>query len=183
MCLPLPILGAGISLITSGVGMAQQSASYNYQRRISARNRDLANRSAFAQYGAINQRDFETSVHTGDEMKKVEQDALMARGRIGAAVAEAGVAGNSVEALFNDFYRQEGEYKSILEQNEKFQRTQSTFEKQAVHLGHEARLVNSAPPQAPDLFGQSLLAFSRAFSVSTDLDRQVHNAGGNSIYF
>jgi len=183
MCLPLAAVGIGLSLAGSALSIGQQQAAYSYQSRISARNRELATQSAIEQYGGVGEKLFETSVKAGSDQQGIKQDSLSARGRVAAAAAEAGVGGNSYNALIESFRRQEGEFISASEQNEKFVQTQAEYEKRGIRLGYEARLINSASPQRPNLWGEALGAFSSAFNTGLQIDSRVHNAGGTSLFF
>lgn len=186
MC--IAAVGIGLSLLGSGLNFAQQSAytsSYNdYQRRISERNKELAFQSAKSQYGAIGDKVIEASIKYGSDEQKVSTDALAAEGRVHAAAAEAGVTGNSLDALLNDFERQRGEFIGATEQNKKFLEAQAEREKIGVRLGYESRLINSVPNQLPqpNLFGEALSAFSGAFNQGIQLDQQAGQYGHQTLF-
>lgn len=187
MC--LPVVGMGLSILGSAANMFQQVAytsAYNsYQREISERNEEMAWRAATAQYAGIDDRLMEIKMQSGNEQKAVSADSINAQGRVSAAAASAGVAGRSVADLMEDFRRQEGEFISASEENERFAKAQAVRDKKAARLGLQSRLLNSVPnllPQ-PNLLGQALGAFSGAFNTGLQIDHQVYNAGGNSLFF
>lgn len=182
MCVPVAILGVGLSLAGSAASYGQAQAQYGYQQQISARNAQLARDSANQQYGAIGENLYQSNVETTTETQRIASEALLARSRVGAAAAEAGVSGNSVDALIGDFSRQEGNYISALDTQQRFRETQAHYEKMGVRTGLESRLVNSAPPQAPNLFGQALGAFTNALNTGLSLDSTSYSHGGRTLF-
>lgn len=182
MCLPIAAVGIGLSLAGSALSYGQQMSQYNYQRQISERNAELANRSANSQYGAIGENLYQGRVSSQAEASRIASESLAARARVAAGAAEAGVGGNSVDALLGDFSRQEGNYLTALETQERFRDTQAHYEKEGVRTGLEARLVNSAPPQRPNLWGAALGAFTSAFNAGLDLDQTSYRHGGNTLF-
>lgn len=180
MC--IAAIGIGLSLAGSAMGMIGQQKAYSYQSRISARNRELAGRAAVSQYGAVDDQLYEGAMKSGQEQLRVSQDSTMAQGRIAAAAAEAGVSGRSVQDLHNDFKRQEGEFISASQQNYAFMQSQAVRQKEAIRLGYESRLINAAPPQRPNLFGDALGAFSSAFDTGLRLDRTAASYGGRTLF-
>jgi len=183
MCIPaLPAIGMGLSLLGSAGNMANSMATYEYQKEISERNAKLAKRAANSQYSQLGEKYYQEGVGLAAEGEKAAADANAARSRVNAAAAEAGVSGNSVEALLADFSRQEGNYLTALDTQRSFQKSELHYAKQGVRSGLEARLINAAPPARPDFFGQALGAFSNAFSSGLQLDQVSYSHGGNTLF-
>jgi|SRR5688572_15217163 len=183
MCIPLiPAVGIGLSLAGAAGDMYNSQVTYEYQRDIAAQNAELARGAAVAQYSQIGEHTYQELTRTQAEAMRISGDALAARGRVTAAAAEAGVGGNSVDALLEDYSRQEGNYLTALKTQERFTLVDAEFQKKGVQTGLQARLINSAPPARPNLFGQALGAFSSAFNTGLQLDQVSYSHGGPTLF-
>lgn len=187
MCVPLAAVGIGMSLAGAGANYAQQSAVTSEARKLneqmSARNQAMINASAANSYAATSAKLQQERIKAGDAVERVAQDALAARARVRAAGAEAGVGGGSLDALLNDYTRQEGNYVAGVTTNLQFAETQYGLDMTAIRIGQEGRLLNATPdyiPQ-PNLFTSALGAFTGALSTGLSIDSAIKNAGGRTL--
>jgi len=179
MCEPLTIAAVGVSLAGAAANASSQSANAAAQNRhnaaMSLRNQETARQTARNQYDALGARIEQERVRTGEESKKISREAMEARSRVVASAAEAGVAGGSLDALLEDFERQEGEYQALLDLNLEFTEDQAERDKEAARIGLEGRLLSSTPNriQGPNMLGAALGAFSTALSTGTNVYSNV----------
>jgi len=119
MCLPLAAIGAATGVLSSGLsyaGQRQQAKQQEaYQRQAQA-----AERQRFQQeQTSMRMRQAQEQEAVGRELEQVSRKSQAALARARVAAGEAGVAGASVQALMDDYMRQEAGYRaSILRQQE-----------------------------------------------------------------
>jgi len=104
------LAGAGQS-IASYAGqrrMAQQQAAYQAQAAAAERQRFLQEQSS------IRMRQAQEQEAVGRELEQVSKKSQAALARARVSAGEAGVAGASVQALMDDYMRQEGGYRAAL---------------------------------------------------------------------
>ena len=188
MCLPLAAVAVGLTIAASAASVAQARAQAEGQQKIqndiSARNASMAHRAAVEQYAGIGERQRQEAIQAGEQARKVSVDAILARSRVTAAASESGVGGRSVEDLLNDFSRQEGEFLAATKISQSFANTQAEFDRRGARLGLESRILGSLPDQIekPNLFAQSLSAFTNAFSTGLSVDQMAKQAGGKTLF-
>jgi hypothetical protein len=88
--------------------MAKQQAAYQAQASAAERQRFLQEQTS------IRMRQAQEQEAVGRELEQVSQKSQQALARARVSAGEAGVAGASVQALMDDYTRQEGAYRSAL---------------------------------------------------------------------
>jgi hypothetical protein len=117
MCFPAPVfaaISAATGVASAGVGFAaarqQAKAQARYQAQAAA-----AERQRFAQeQTSLRMRQAQEQEAVGRELEQVSQKSQAALARARVSAGEAGVAGASVQALMDDYTRQEGAYRQAL---------------------------------------------------------------------
>ena len=121
MCSPaaLPIASAVIGGLSTGLQFmgqrqqARQQAAYQAQAAAAERQRFLQEQTS------LRMRQAQEQEAVGRELEQVSRKSQAALARARVSAGEAGVAGASVQALMDDYMRQEGAYRaSILRQQE-----------------------------------------------------------------
>ena len=121
MCHPavIPLVSAGIGAASTGLQyagarqQAKQQARYQAQAQAAERQRFLQEQTS------LRMRQAQEQEAVGRELEQVSRKSQAALARARVAAGEAGVAGASVQALMDDYMRQEGAYRaSILRQQE-----------------------------------------------------------------
>ena len=119
MCLPLAAIGAATGVLSSGLSyagqrqQAKQQASFQRQAQAAERQRFMQEQTS------MRMRQAQEQEAVGRELEQVSRKSQAALARARVAAGEAGVAGASVQALMDDYMRQEGAYRaSILRQQE-----------------------------------------------------------------
>jgi len=112
MCVPLAAVSAGIGALSAGlsfVGQRQQArAQAQYQAQAAA-----AERQRFQQeQTSMRMRQAQEQEAVGRELEQVSRKSQAALARARVSAGEAGVAGASVQALMDDYMRQEAGYRA-----------------------------------------------------------------------
>ena len=109
-----PALLAGLAVASGGAQylgarrQAKQQAAYQAQASAAERQRFLQEQTS------IRMRQAQEQEAVGRELEQVSQKSQAALARAKVSAGEAGVAGASVQALMDDYTRQEGAYRSAL---------------------------------------------------------------------
>jgi len=119
MC--FPAIGAALPYIVGGLGVASVGVQYagaRQQARAQARYQAqaaAAERQRFQQeQTSIRMRQAQEQEAVGRELEQVSRKSQEAMARARVSAGEAGVAGASVQALMDDYTRQEGAYRQAL---------------------------------------------------------------------
>ena len=115
MCFPgLPEVMAGLAVASGGaqfIGQRQQAkqqAAYQAQAAAAERQRFLQEQTS------LRMRQAQEQEAVGRELEQVSKKSQEALARARVSAGEAGVAGASVQALMDDYVRQEGGYRAAL---------------------------------------------------------------------
>lgn len=187
MCLPIIAAAVAVagSIASSLQARAAAAAQTTLTNQVSARNQAIANQTAINQYAGIAQKTVENEQRLGDTQRRVQTEATQARSRAAAAAAESGVGGASVDALFNDFSRQEGNYLDTIATNKQNFNIQANADRAGVQLGLNSRLVSSTPDyiQGPSLIAGLLGGWSNglnAYSAGQNIENNAQRNAGNT---
>lgn len=150
----------------------------SFQSKVAAQNRALAQRDAILQQGGIQSQIAQAEQRASDATRKVTDQALRARGRVQAAAGEAGIKGGSVDAVLQEFTRQEGRQIAAAELNAQFSREQGERDLEGVTNQLQSNLISSAGPASFDFIGESLNVFGQAFNATLQGDEFVRRSGG-----
>ena len=125
MCLPLAAIGAGLGAATAGaqaIGARQQAQMQfqaarqqaEMQRRFQEQAAAAERQRAQQEQSSMRMRQAQEQEAVGRELEQVSRKSQAALARARVSAGEAGVAGASVQALMDDYMRQEAGYRSAL---------------------------------------------------------------------
>ena len=186
MCHPaaIPIATAVIGGLSSGaqfMGQRQQAkAQQRYQAQAAA-----AERQRFQQeQTSMRMRQAQEQEAVGRELEQVSKKSQAALARARVSAGEAGVAGASVQALMDDYMRQEGGYRAaLLRQQELGALGTGMGLEQAGFATQQRQIGINQPINKPSVFGAVLQGAQQAMSgYSTGLQMQsmMGGSGGGS---
>lgn len=152
-------LTAATSVGTAALGFAGQMAQANaqsaYQERLAEarqqqmeQNRDLAIRSMHQQVATQNQQLYQQHAAASQKAQNVQREGLERRAAMELAAMEAGVGGNNVQTLADNFRRRESEWQSSLDRQLSWQTQQAAIDRQAMKLQADGR-IQSVQPYTP----------------------------------
>jgi hypothetical protein len=168
-------IATGIAGTVAGfVGQSQQAhaqASYQAQM-VQARNAQMsANNQAALEAFNNQQRQTllgQTEQDTANSQKtnQKQTEMLQAEARARTSAGEAGVSGVSVDALLNDFYRQEAVFRDSVRQNSEFGNLRTQSDLAAYRQTAQARMANLQPYIPTRVHGPS--ALGAGLQIATD---------------
>lgn len=138
-----------LTIASAATSYAASSAAANAQEAAAQQSYDLtkanAEQSAMNQYRQIRQRQAQENEKSAQEIQEVSRRALKARSTAMVQAAEKGVSGRNIADLFQDFERQESEYRNISLRNRAFRELAYDDQLEAVRLGTQSRIINALP--------------------------------------
>ena len=178
MCDPVSI-GFMVASTAVSVHAQQQQAkaqdSFNRHRQQLGTSRALAN---FAnQTRQARQRQVQEREAAASEINEVYREARKRVATAQVAGAEAGVAGGSLQALINDFHRQQLEFGTNVNRNLEFRENNIEDQLESVRLGTQANIENLQfmPAQRPSYLGAALRIAGAGLSA---YNQNMVNTGG-----
>jgi hypothetical protein len=119
MCLPLAAIGAATGVLSSGLSYAGQRQQAKQQAAFQRQAQEAERQRFMQEQTSMRMRQAQEQEAVGRELEQVSRKSQAALARARVSAGEAGVAGASVQALMDDYMRQEGAYRaSILRQQE-----------------------------------------------------------------
>ena len=181
MCFPgLPAVMAGLAVASGGaqyLGARQQAkAQAKYQAQASA-----AERQRFQQeQTSMRMRQAQEQEAVGRELEQVSKKSQAALARARVSAGEAGVAGASVQALMDDYMRQEAGYRSaLLRQQEMGALATGLGLEQAGFATRQRQIGINQPISRPNLLTSVLQTGTAALGAyGAGLQIQGANVGG-----
>ena len=189
MC--FPAIGAALPYIVGGLGVAsvgvqyagarqQAKAQARYQAQAAA-----AERQRFLQeQTSIRMRQAQEQEAVGRELEQVSRKSREAMARAGVSAGEAGVAGASVQALMDDYTRQEGAYRqALLRQQELGQVATAMGLEQAGFATQQRQIGIRQPISRPSGLAAGLGAISAGlsgFATGMDISSRLGGGGGGA---
>ncbi len=147
MCTPEAFIA--LTIAQGAASYAGASANARAQEAAAKQSYDLtkanAEQSAMNQYRQIRQRQAQENEKSAQEIQEVSRRALKARSTAMVQAAEKGVSGRNIADLFQDFERQESEYRNISLRNRAFRELAYDDQLEAVRLGTQSRIINALP--------------------------------------
>lgn len=174
MCSPavIPLISAGIGAASTGLqyaGARQQAKQQEaYQRQAQA-----AERQRFQQeQTSMRMRQAQEQEAVGRELEQVSRKSQAALARARVSAGEAGVAGASVQALMDDYMRQEAGYRgALLRQQELGAISTGLGLEQAGFATQQRQIGINQPIDRPSVLGAVLQGAQQAMSgYRTGLD-------------
>ena len=155
MCTPEAYIA--LTIASAATSYASASASAKGQQKQYEYNAELAEQSSRNQYNQIRQRQAQENEKSSQEISEVSRRALKARSTAMVQAAEKGVGGRNIQDLFQDFERQESEYRNISLRNRAFRELAYEDQLESIRLGTQSRIINALPTQAkPSFLGTAL---------------------------
>ena len=133
----------------------QQQAYYNANRQRAAQARDLKIQS-------LNQRLIQENEAIASQKMQLEIQELKKKGALTVAAGEAGVAGSSVDALYNDFTAQALRGKTVLSQQADAIEKQITLEKRGADAEAQNRINSVRQGEQPSFLAHAVGGAAKA---------------------
>jgi len=192
MCVGAPALIGGLLQLGGGLANYMGQSAYakarqDLENQMSARNYELARKTAIENYRSLDDRELQMGARISEQIREITRQGQEAKARVGVAAARANVTGRSVDELLNQFEQRQLEYVNTAMQNKAYQRAQIEAEKRGAQVTLEGRLLQSAPDliQQPSFFGAALGAFGQAFnsaiSIQSGIDPSVFSSGPMNV--
>lgn len=177
MCDPTTLFIASQVAATT-IGIAQQRATAKAQNKVFEANKLIAQKEAARQFSEVDTRILQERRAAAQRLQSIAEQSSKALGQSIVSAGEGGVAGNSVQILFNEFVRQNLESKfRIGEQLEDVQ-NQLQQNKKAIQANLERQVLSSAPTtSSPGALASLLLVGNTFLSAKSSVDLQKTNAG------
>lgn len=182
MCFPgLPAVMAGLAVASGGaqyIGarqQAKQQAAYQAQAAAAERQRFLQEQTS------IRMRQAQEQEAVGRELEQVSRKSQAALARARVSAGEAGVAGASVQALMDDYVRQEGGYRAALLRQQELSGVGTGLQLEQAGFGTQQRQIGiNRPINRPSFLTAALSTATGALGAyGTGL--QIGQMGGGSV--
>lgn len=170
-------------MLAASTAMSLKQANQGFKRQVDAaeQTEKAATRNALRQYTAIQTRQVQERAKASQAIQESARAARRASSTSAVSSAEAGVGGNSVAALQNEFERTALEFESTTLRNQAF--LDATFKDQAegVRAGQEA-VVNNAYNQVsqPNYLGILMQGLGSYLDLSSAMG-STGPAGGDPL--
>jgi len=182
MCLPLAAIGAAAGVASAGlsyIGQRQQArAQARYQAQAAA-----AERQRFLQeQTSLRMRQAQQQEAVGRELEQVSRKSQAALARARVSAGEAGVAGASVQALMDDYMRQEAGYRSALARQQELGEIGTGMQLEQAGFATQQRQIGiNQPINRPNILTAGLSALQGGLSgYRTGLDIQSRMGGSSN---
>jgi hypothetical protein len=140
---------AALSIASSGVSYYAQSEAANeqadYQNRMYSENGRIALENYFSGIGELNARAFQERAAASQEAVGIQDRIAAARATSAVIAGEAGVTGNSVTLLIQEFSRIENEANLDLQTNLQWQEDQRAAEMKALQAQAKGQVSAATP--------------------------------------
>ncbi len=182
MCVPLPAVMAGLAVASGGAqyfgAREQAKAQEKYQKQAAA-----AERQRFMQeQTSMRMRQAQEQEAVGRELEQVSKKSQAALARARVSAGEAGVAGASVQALMDDYMRQEAGYRSALARQQELGAVGTGMQLEQAGFATRQRQIGIAQPiSRPNVLGSLLqtgTAALGAYGAGLQIQSMAGGAGG-----
>ena len=156
----LLIASTASSAIQYQQGKEQQKARFEAQKR----QNEIARRNALQRYASEQLKIRQVAKQSSQKGFEATLKARKARAEFVTTAGSAGIAlSGSTNALLNDFYRTEGNYKASLARNLDINISQFERNLEAIQFGQEAQSTYVQPPNPAMLFASSALNVANTY--------------------
>lgn len=179
MCNPLFVAWAAVasSAAQAGLTVAQSNTDAKSQARYQRELTTATNTQAAAKASALRQQQAQASESSARETEKARLASQRAKATATVAAGEAGVSGNSVDALLAEYDVQLGQFKEATLRQQQLRNTAYQDEAEAVRTGasYQGLQINT-PVSRPNVgaaalqFGASALGIYRDYKRDTNKD-------------
>ena len=165
MCIPLAAVGAIAGVASAGLSYMGQRQQARQQARFQAQAAAAERQRFLQEQTSLRMRQAQEQEAVGRELEQVSRKSQAALARARVSAGEAGVAGASVQALMDDYMRQEGAYRaSILRQQELGALGTGLGLEQAGFATQQRQIGLSQPIDKPSPLGALMQAGQQAIS-------------------
>jgi hypothetical protein len=144
---------------TQFVGQQQQASSQNAMNR---QRQELGTERALQNYRLQTSQAYKRMQQereaTGQEIREVARQSRRAQATGTVSAGEAGVTGKSVDAMLDDFERQELMYQTNIKRNQEWREDNTKDQLEAIRIGTQGRVedLQFMPAQRPSFLGAAL---------------------------
>ena len=177
MCFPaivaaLPAISAGVGAGSAILGYAGQRQQAKQQAAYQAQSAAAERQRALQEQSSIRMRQAQEQEATARELEQVSRKSQEALARARVSAGEAGVAGASVQALMDDYTRQEAGYRAATLRQQELRGVGTQLGLEQAGLASQQRLISiNQPIDRPSLLTAGLGAISSGLSgYRTGLD-------------
>ena len=176
MCLPLavaiPLISAGVGAASAGLQYAGQRRQAKQQAAFQAQSAAAERQRALQEQSSIRMRQAQEQEATARELEQVSRKSQEALARARVSAGEAGVAGVSVQALMDDYTRQEAGYRAATLRQQELTGVGTQLGLEQAGLASQQRLIGIQQPiSKPSFLTAGLEAVSGGLSgYRTGLD-------------
>jgi hypothetical protein len=165
MCLPLAVIGAIAGVASAGVAYIGQRQQAKTQAAYQAQSAAAEQQRALQEQSSIRMQQAQQQEAAGRELEQVSRKSKEALARARVSAGEAGVAGASVQALMDDYTRQEAGYRAASLRQQELTGVGTGLGLEQAGLASQQRLIGIQQPiNRPSLLVSGLQAVSGGLS-------------------
>ena len=157
MCVPLAAVSAGIGALSAGLSFAGQRQQARQQAALQAQASAAELGRLAAERTSIIARQAQEQEAVGRELEQVRKKSREALSRATVAAGESGVAGASVQALMDDYMRQEGTYRAAVLRQQALREVSGGMALEQAGLASQQRLIAINQPISKPSFLEGAL--------------------------
>lgn len=171
MCDPFSITAIALSISASAASYKAQAdqarASGKYQNAVALQTGQIAQSNYLQQTGAAGAAVQQGQLQASSQIQANQTRGLQAQGALNTAAAEAGVGGNSVDEMLQDFRRQEALAADSIHTNQSFNTQQIISQEEGLRAQAQGRIASSRPGpiSGPSAVALGLSIAGSAFSA------------------
>ena len=173
MCVPLAAVSAGIGALSAGLSFVGQRQQARQQAALQAQASAAELGRLAAERTSIIARQAQEQEAVGRELEQVRKKSREALSRATVAAGESGVAGASVQALMDDYMRQEGTYRAATLRQQALREVSGGMALEQAGLASQQRLIAiNQPISKPSFLSGALGTVSsglRAYGTGLDI--------------
>jgi hypothetical protein len=165
MCLPLAAIGAIAGVAGAGAGFIGQRQQAKAQAAYQAQSAAAEQQRALQEQSSIRMQQAQQQEATARELQQVSKKSQEALSRARVSAGEAGVSGVSVQALMDDYTRQEAGYRAATLRQQELTGVGTQLGLEQAGLASQQRLIGIQQPiNRPSLLVSGLQAVSGGLS-------------------
>ena len=186
MCDPATMMTVA-GTATQYVGQQQQASAQNAMNR---QRQELGTERALQNYRLQTSQAYKRMQQereaTGQEIREVSRQSRRAQATGAVSAGEAGVTGKSVDAMLDDFERQELMYQTNIKRNQEWREDNTKDQLEAIRIGTQGRIedLQFMPAQRPSFLGAALRIGGQVADYYADIpDPNATTQTTNNYYF
>ena len=165
MCLPLAAIGAAAGVASAGLSFVGQRQQARAQARYQAQAQAAERQRFLQEQTSLRMRQAQEQEAVGRELEQVSRKSQAALARARVSAGEAGVAGASVQALMDDYMRQEAGYRSALARQQELGAIGTGMQREQAGFATQQRQIGlSQPIDRPNILTAGLGALQGGLS-------------------